>query len=58
MKQPKKPTLVQKKAMTEAGLHWKTWNVASEDKISLVLISKKSGKRKVIFKQGESSDIL
>lgn len=50
MKQPKKPTLAQKKIIVAAGLRWQTWNVASEDKISLVLISKKSGKRKVILK--------
>lgn len=58
MKQPKKPTLAQKKAMTKVGLKWKTWNVASEDKCSIVLISKKSGKRKVIWKQGEKGGIL
>ncbi len=50
MKQPKKPTLAQKKVITEAGLNWKTWNVASEDNISLLLISKKSGRKKLILK--------
>lgn len=50
MKQPKKPTLAQKKIMTGAGLNWKTWNVVYEDNVSLTLISKKSGKRKIILK--------
>lgn len=50
MKQPKKPTLSQKKIMSENGLKWQTWNVLDEDNISLTLISKKSGKRKVILK--------
>jgi len=50
MKQPKKPTLAQKKIIKAAGLDWKTWNVADEDNISMTLISKKSGQRRVIFK--------
>lgn len=50
MKQPKKPTLAQKKIIKAAGLEWKTWNVADEDNISMTLISKKSGQRRVIFK--------
>lgn len=50
MKQPKKPTLAQKKIIKAAGFDWKTWNVAEEDNISMTLISKKSGRRKVIFK--------
>ena len=58
MKQPKKPTLAQKQTMTKVGLKWKTWNVVSEDNNSIVLISKKSGKRRVIVKQGENSGIL
>ena len=50
MKQPKKPTLAQKKLMTNAGLNWKTWNVHEEDNLSLVMVSKKSGTRRVIYK--------
>lgn len=46
----KKPTLEQKKIMTKAGLDWHTWNVADEDNVSLTLISKKSGRRRVILK--------
>lgn len=45
-----KPTLAQKKIISAAGLDWKTWNVANEDNISLTLISKRSGKRRVILK--------
>lgn len=45
-----KPTLEQKKIMTKAGLDWHTWNVAGEDNVSLTLISKKSGRRRVILK--------
>ena len=50
MKNPKKPTRAQKKIVTEAGLDWHTWLVVEEDNISLALISKKSGRRKVILK--------
>ena len=50
MKQPKKPTLAQKKIINAAGLDWKTWNVHDEDNISLTLISKKSGRRRVLLK--------
>lgn len=50
MKQPKKPTLEQKKAIRAAGLDWKTWNVIEENKLSLILISKKSGRKKVVVK--------
>lgn len=50
MKQPKKPTLEQKKIMTNAGLNWRTWNVVYEDNISLDVVSKKSGTRRSILK--------
>ena len=49
MKQPKKPTLEQKKAIKAAGLDPKTWSVGNVDNISMTLISKKSGRKKVIF---------
>lgn len=49
LKQPKKPTLEQKKAIKAAGLDPKTWNVGNVDNISMTLISKKSGRKKVIF---------
>ena len=50
MKNPKKPTRAQKKIMVGAGLDWHTWLVVEEDNISLTLISKKSGRRKVVLK--------
>ncbi len=50
MKQPKAPTLSQKKIMSDAGLKWKNWSVLSEDNISLTVISKNSGRRRVILK--------
>lgn len=49
MKQPKKPTLAQKKVIKAAGLDPKTWSVGNVDNISMTLISKKTGRRRVIF---------
>ena len=46
----KKPPLAQKKIIKAAGLYWNTWNVADEDRTSITLISKKSGRRKVLLK--------
>lgn len=50
MKQPKKPTLAQKKVIGAAGLEWKTWNVAEEDKERIVLVSKKTGRKRTVKK--------
>lgn len=50
MKQPKKPTRAQKKIIQAAGLIWQNWSVADEDNISLTLISKKCGTKRVILK--------
>lgn len=46
----KKPTLAQKKLMKAHGLDWQTWNVQWEDSKTLVLISKKSGRKRTICK--------
>lgn len=46
----KKPTLAQKKLIKARGLDWNTWNVVEEDNLSITLISKKSGRRRVVFK--------
>lgn len=46
----RKPTRAHKISMAEAGLDWRTWLVADEDSIFLRLVSKKSGRRKVIWK--------
>lgn len=50
MKQPKKPTLAQKKIMRKEGLDWKDWNVAQEDNLSITVVEKKTGKRKCLLK--------
>lgn len=50
MKQLKKPTLAQKKMIAAAGYRWENWSVAGEDNVSLTIVSKKAGKRKVILK--------
>lgn len=46
----KKPTLAQKKLMKSNGLDWNTWNVVKEDDSSMTLISKKSGRKRTIYK--------
>lgn len=50
MKQPKKPTRAQKEIMKSAGLDWRNWSVAEEVVDQLTLISKKSGRRRTIYK--------
>ena len=50
MKQPKKPTRAQKILIKAVGLDWKTWSVQEEDNISITLVSKKSGRRRVLLK--------
>ena len=50
MKQPKAPTLAQKKLIAGAGLKWKNWSVVDEDNPSLTIINKGSGRRRVILK--------
>ena len=48
VKQPKKPTLEQKKAIKAAGLDPKNWNVAKADETVIKLIRKKSGRSREI----------
>lgn len=50
MKQPKKLTLEQKKALKNDGENWKEWMLLSEDNISWCFIHKETQKRKVLFK--------
>ena len=50
MKQPKKPTLKQKKMISREGLDWRDWNVESENEIQFVIIHKRRNERKVIIK--------
>lgn len=51
-KKPQNPTRNQKEIIKKAGLDWNNWLVphGGEDNISLAIINKKSGKRRVIFK--------
>ncbi len=53
MKQPKRPTLAQKKLMKENKLDWHNWMVAHEDNMAITVISKKSGRKRVLFKDAE-----
>lgn len=52
MKQPKKPTLQQKKLISKAGLDWKEWNVVGlvqdESGSWLKLANKRTGEQKTI----------
>ena len=50
MKQPKKPTLAQKKIIRANGLIWENWMVADENNRFMTLVSKKTGRRRYIFK--------
>lgn len=50
MKQPKKLTLEQKKALAKDGENWKEWMLLDEDNISWCFIHKETQKRKVLFK--------
>ena len=46
----KKLTLAQKKLIKTHGLDWETWNVLKEDTDTMVLVSKKSGRKRTIRK--------
>ena len=50
MKQPKKPTRRQKAIAASSGLDWHNWSVLEEDEEKLVLINKKSRKRRTVIK--------
>ena len=50
MKQPKAPTLAQKKLIASAGLKWKNWSVVHENNVSMAIINKRSGCRRVLMK--------
>lgn len=49
-KRLKNSTRAQKEIMAAAGLDWKNWYVYDEDKISLTVVSKRSGRRRVLLK--------
>ena len=46
----KNPTRAQKESIAAAGLDWRNWNVLEEDDNSITVISKRSGRRRVIPK--------
>lgn len=50
MKQPKKLTRTQKEMLSKEKLVPDNWMLLNEDNISITVINKKSGKRKIIFK--------
>lgn len=50
MKQPKKPTLAQKKKISDAGLNWRNWAVMDDLVDKLVVINKISRKTRNLNK--------
>jgi len=50
MKQPKKLTRSQKELVANEGLVPENWMLVNEDNISICIVHKKSGSRKVILK--------
>lgn len=46
----RKPTREQKKLIKENRLDWRNWNVANVDNISIEIVHKKTGTRRVLFK--------
>ena len=46
----KNPTRKQKEIIASAGLDWKNWHVYEEDESSLIVISKRSGRRRTLSK--------
>lgn len=47
---PRVPTREEKKQIAKAGLDWKNWLVTEQDNISFTVLSKKSGRKRVILK--------
>ena len=47
---PEKPTLAQQKAISRAGLLPDNWMVLDDGSVSMVILSRKSGQRRVISK--------
>ena len=50
MKQPRRPTLEQKKRMALEGLDWKDSNVSEETDQFLIVIHKETGKERLLQK--------
>ena len=43
------PTRAQKEIMSKSGFDWKQWNVAGKDNISMTIVHKVTGERKVLI---------
>ena len=50
MKQPKNPTRRQKAIAASSGLDWHIWSVREEDEEKLVLVNKRTGRRRTVIK--------
>ena len=50
MKQPKKPTLIQKKKISDAGLNWRNWAVVDDLEDRLILVNKMTKKKRTVKK--------
>lgn len=50
IKRLRKPTRKQKLLIEASGLNWENWNVLDEDKISLSVVSKNSGRKRILLK--------
>jgi len=50
LKQPKKLTRTQKELVSKAGLVASNWMLLTEDNISITIVHKSSGNKKVIMK--------
>ena len=50
MKQPKRPTRDNKVLMSKNNLNAENWMVLSENKAELILISKRTGRRRTLTK--------
>lgn len=51
MKQPKKPTLMQKKLISACKLNPDNWGVLLEDELYLHIINKVTGTKKILDRQ-------
>lgn len=50
MKQPKKPTLAQKKKISDAGLNWSSRTVTDDLEDRLILVNKMTKKKRTVKK--------
>lgn len=43
------PTRAQKEFLSRSGYDWKQWNVAGKDNLSMTIVHKTTGERKVLL---------